>query len=251
MRKLIWVIGLMAAGSAFAQTVIAPSKENTATPVYGYFPSGRTGLELGTRSMYVTLQSDKQGRGTSIDGDWGGSYLGSLNYIDESQDYSPIRFYAQQFFTEYIGFGVSYDAVEAKTLERDRGGDPNNDGPGDGYVGAQGPIIYFVGRMPTETIFTPFLELGLALYSTYFDENAEWSRGGTRYMETEDTTAFVLGAGCDVAISDGFSVNLYARWVAGADVDTDFMLKGQDDPVSTGSFPLDYIGFGLGVKYAF
>ncbi len=209
------------------------------------------GLELGTRILHLNLKADSQGRGTSIEGDWGGSYIGSLNYIDEEQDYLPNRLYAQYFLDDVLGVGISYDAVEAKTLERNRGGDPASDGSGDGYVGAQGVILYLVARYANTSAFTPFAEVGAGFYSSYFDENAGWSDGGRRYMDTEDAVAFVLAAGSDYAFTDNLSANLYIRLVDGLDVDVESRQRGIDHAVQPGSFPLDYFGLGLGLKYAF
>lgn len=212
--------------------------------------SALAGWEIGTRVIYTELQNDKQGRGTQINGDWGGSYLGSLNYIDEEQDYVPSRLYVQYFFGEYLGAGLSYDKIEAQTGERDRGGDPNNDGPGDGIVGGEGPLLYLVCRVPNKSIFVPFAEAGVAYYFSYFDEN-DWSDGGRRFMKTDDTAALVLAIGCDVKLTENLSINAYLRTVENADIDIESWRRDADDPERTGSFPLDYYGVGLGVKYAF
>ncbi len=207
------------------------------------------GWEVGTRIIHTELQKSKQGRGTQINGDWGGSYLGSLNYISEEQDYVPSRIYVQYFFSEYLGAGLSYDQIEAKTGERDRGGVKGKSGPGDGNIGGRGPIAYLVCRIPNDSIFVPFAEAGVAYYFTYFDENS-WGNGD-RYMKTKDTAALVLAAGCDVKLTERLSLNAYVRTVEGADVDTDSLRRRDRSYKNSGSFPLDYYGFGVGVKYAF
>jgi len=212
--------------------------------------SSLRGWEIGTRVIHTELQKTKQGRGTQINGDWGGTYLGSLNYIDEEQDYVPSRIYIQYFFSDFLGAGLSYDKIEAKTGEKKRGGDPALSGPGDGNVGGEGPIAYLVCRIPNNSIFVPFAEAGVAYYFSYFDEN-DWSDGGRRFMKTEDTAALVLAIGCDVKLTENLSINAYLRTVEGVDIDTESWRRGAHSPERTGSFPLDYYGVGVGVKYAF
>jgi outer membrane protein W len=212
--------------------------------------SALAGLEIGTRLIHVELQNDKQGRGIQINGDWGGTYLGSINYIDEDQDYAPTRLYLQYFFHDYVGVGVSYDNVEAETAEdRSALGLPNL--PGDGNIGVRGPILYVVGRYPNESAFTPFAEIGVAFYNAYFDEDPNWSDGGLRRMDPEDTEALVVAVGCDYALTENLSVNVYLRAVENADVDIAWYRRGDPEPQRSGSFPLDYYGAGVGIKYAF
>lgn len=240
------LVGLVVAGtSAFAGTV-APSRPAAAAER----TVGR--IELGTRLLHVQLQEDKKGGkvvttdalGRPVEG-YKGTFLGSLSILEEEQDYAPTRIYAQYFFNDYIGLGASYDKVEADARDEDGS---------DGIVGIEGPILYAVARYPDAYPFVPFVEAGIALYHSYFDEDAGWAQTGDvfeRRMENEDTTAFVLGLGVDYQITENLSVNLYGRVVEGATVDAEAWYKKDDNAFRTGEFPLDYYGLGLGVKYAF
>lgn len=244
-KTLILAVLTACATGVFAQGVVTESSSSS-------WSSKLSGLEIGTRTLYTQLKDDQKGDGVKS------SYIGTLNYLDEEQDYVPDRIYIQYFFNDYLGLGLSYDHVEAKTLERNSAAVEGGSGVGDGKVGVSGPILYAVGRYPTETAFTPFVEIGVAFYSSYFDEDADWKYDNAKHrernMNTDDATAFVLGLGCDYQITDNWSVNLYARLVAGADVDTtaEYVYKSKpSEPFREGSFPLDYYGFGLGVKYSF
>lgn len=213
----------------------------------GETPAALSGLEIGTRILHIQLQEDSRGAGTDTRRD---NFLGSLDTLDENQDYVPNRLYIQYFFDEYVlgdylGFGISYDAVEAKTVD---------EGGGDGDVGVSGPILYVVGRYPNSSAFVPFAEIGVAFYHAYFEEN-DWAfdEGDPthRRMENEDTTALVLALGCDYAITENLSANIYGRIVEGATIDAADMNKGDPDPHAEGEFPLDYYGVGIGIKYSF
>ncbi|MCZ7590709.1 MAG: hypothetical protein M5U15_00550 [Kiritimatiellae bacterium] len=245
--KKVLVLGVL---TAFATGVWAqqPAAEKSTSS----WKSSLSGLEIGTRILYTQLKDDQKGDGLNR------SFIGTLNYLDEEQDYVPDRIYIQYFFNEYIGLGVSYDHIEAKTLERNSAVIEGGSGAGDGKVGARGAILYAVGRYPTDSAFTPFAEIGVGFYSSYFDEDADWKYDNVkrreRHMNTDNATAFVLGLGCDYQINDNWSVNVYGRLVAGLDIDTtaDYVYKSKpSETFREGSFPLDYYGFGVGVKYAF
>ncbi len=233
-RMLMLVLSAMVAGSLTqAQTVLSESEPAD---------RGFSRLEIGTRILYAKLLDDTRGTGTDTRED---NYLGSIDMLDVEQDYAPTRLYAQYFFVDCLGIGVSYDRIEA---------DAGDEGGSDGIVGMDGPILYAVGRYDTGTAFTPFAEVGVALYQSYFDEAKSWADDGEyrRYMEVDDATALVLAVGCDYNITDALSVNLYARVVTGTAADAaHYNTEDPGDPRQTGEFELDYMGFGVGVKYAF
>lgn len=247
--SLAWA-GFMAAGLAVsAAEPIAPSG---AAPL----ERGKLGrLELGTRVIHHELREESSGgsRQTTIGSDgqlhseYVGTYIGSLHAIQEEQDYAPIDVYIQAFFNDYIGIGLSYDRFEAQTREIGGGTD--------GIVGIEGPILYLVGRYPNATRFVPFAEIGVAFYHADFDEDPQWEDGGPRKrrrMENEDTQALVLAAGCDMHLTENLSANLYLRVTEGADVDVEAWYNfDRTGPFATGSFPMDYVGIGVGMKYAF
>ena len=227
------MIGFSAMGAQAATPVAATTGEES---------SILSGLEIGTRIIHVELRDDEKGVGTSTRSD---NFLGSIDMLDAEQDYAPTRLYAQYFFCDILGVGISYDKVEA---------DAHDEGGSDGIVGMDGPIVYAVARYPTENAFTPFLELGVGFYNPYFDEDEEWADDGDnrRYMEVENTEAIVVGLGCDYAFTDSLSVNLYARMVDGATIDAKhYNSTAPSHPRQTGEFNMDYFGLGIGIKYAF
>lgn len=200
------------------------------------------GLEIGTRIIHVELREDSRGTGTSTRDD---NFLGSIDLLDAEQDYAPTRLYLQYFPLENFGLGISYDKVEA---------DAADESGSDGIVGMDGPVVYLVGRLPTDSGFTPFAEIGVGFYHAYFDEDPAWEDDGDyyRFMEVESTEALMLAIGCDYSFTDSLSANVYARMVDGATIDAGhYNTKDLSGPRQTGDFNLDYFGFGIGIKYAF
>lgn len=205
--------------------------------------SALKGLEVGTRILHIQLREDSRGTGTPTRED---NFLGSIDRLEEEQNYAPVRAYLQYFVNDYIGAGISYDTVEA---------DARDANASDGILEFSGPILYVVGRLPTEYYWTPFVELGVAFYNASFSEDEEWADTGTferRYMEVEDSEALVVAVGCDYNFTENLSANVYARLVDGAKADAGHFQTGNTRiPRQVGDFVLDYIGFGAGLKYAF
>lgn len=214
--------------------------------------SALSGLEIGTRILYVTLDEDTR-NGTLIPtGDpsrptaYVNRFLGTINQLDVEQEYAPIRLYLQYFLSEHVGVGVSYDRLEVDT--RDESGS-------DGILKMDGPILYGIARKAFGNGATPFAELGIGIYGTSYDPDPNWQNAGPRgrrVMDTEDPVAFVIGLGVDYNVTETLSLNLYARAVLNATVDAEaYYSKNPGNPFAEGEFPLDYYGFGIGVKYAF
>lgn len=230
--------------AAVAAAMIGTVSVQAASPAAVSTPEGSvlSGLEIGTRIIHVELNEDARGTGTDTRDD---NFLGSIDLLDADQDYAPTRIYLQYFPIEYVGLGVSYDKVEA---------DAADENGSDGIVGMDGPIFYLVGRLPTESAFTPFAEIGVGFYHAYFEEDSEWADDGDfyRYMDVESTEALVLALGCDYKFTESLSANVYARLVEGATIDArHFNSEDPSDPRQTGDFNLDYFGLGIGIKYAF
>lgn len=210
--------------------------------------------EVGTRMLHIELDEDSRpgtlrpGADPSRQLSYDDRFLGTISHLDVDQQYVPIRFFAQYFLNEHFGAGISYDEVQA---------DLRDDSASDGTLTIRGPILYGVGRLALKNGFTPFAEAGVGFYFSDFDPESSWAAKGKpteKVMETDDVVAFVLGLGCDYAIAAHWSVHAYARAVLNATVDAKAYFPNQGNKLVTngeGEFPLDYYGFGIGVKYAF
>ncbi len=209
-------------------------------------------LEIGTRVLYVVLDEDSRngnlipGRDPARPTSYTDRFLGTINTLDVEQGYLPIRLYVQYFINTNIGFGISYDRVEVDTRDEFKS---------DGILTMDGPIVYAVGRLPGEK-YTPFAELGAGIFGASYDPDPAWEDAGPfgrRVMDIDDTVAFVIGLGCDISVSERFSINLYARAVLNATLDAKayYSKDASRTPFAVGEFPLDNYGIGIGVKYAF
>ena len=208
-----------------------PVVSETAPPAPGRW-------QVGTRFISVSLLDTK--RGGKVDGEYVGTFMGSIAEIKDQQDLAPTRVFAQGRIVDWpVWAGLSYDHVRAKT--EDSGG-------GDGSVDLRGPIFYVQGRWVNETRWTPFAELGYAFYSSDFKEN-EWSDGGRRSVSLKDTHGVELAAGVDVTVGANWSVNLYARRMSVEDVKGAFYIDGGYGGPAI--YTMSYIGYGLGVSYTF
>jgi opacity protein-like surface antigen len=235
----------------------APAGMPAVTPVtpgwYERWFAGR--LEIGTRYTHYTLQDDQQG--TRVDGPNGtrfvNSFLGSITEIEADQDNSPDKFFVQYKVCPYAGMGISYDHVRAVTIDVT----PQNDGTlaknTDGTVDAAGPIFYVLGCFPNRTRVTPYAEIGEVRYGTSFDVDPDWSRGGLRTMEVQDSSGLVLAAGLDIRIWDGLSAGVYYRQVDAEKVAADaYTAYGAAKISKPGDgFPIRNDAYGLTVKYTF
>ncbi|HMP76026.1 MAG TPA: outer membrane beta-barrel protein [Kiritimatiellia bacterium] len=212
------------------------------------------GWEIGTRILHIELDEDSRpgtlrpGADPSRQLSYDGRFLGTISELDVDQQYLPVRLFAQYFFNKNFGVGISYDEVEAEARD---------DFASDGTLSIRGPILYGVGRLATKNGFTPFAEVGAGFYFSDFDPNSAWAAKGTfaeKTMDTDDVIALVLGLGCDYAVAQNCSIHLYARAVLNATVDAKAYFPNQGGKLvqnGEGEFPLDYYGFGIGVKYAF
>lgn len=226
----------------------APVSPPSATPAASWWQ----GLEIGTRILHVSLDEDyrpghvRPGGDPSRPSQYFGTFLGSLTKLEVDQDYAPLRLYLQYFVNEYVGFGLSYDALRVDTRDWYSS---------DGFVEIAGPLLYAVARKPTESAFTPFAELGLGFYQARYDPNPSWTQRGDvseRAMAVKDPTAFYLAFGVDCEVAEQWSLNLYVRSVFNATVDAEAYYPRQKNKVfERGEFPLDYYGIGIGLKYAF
>ncbi len=195
-------------------------------------------FELGTRILHVDLQADTKGR------PFDGSFIGSIYKLDAEQDYMPLRPYAQVLTRVgriELGAGISYDALEVATVD---------DGGGDGDIEMKSWLFYLVGAYPNESRFTPFAEIGYANYSNSFNPIPSWYANGLRNFKLDDSSAPYFAGGCDYAVRDDLSVNVYIRYVD-VDIDGFYVFRGDNRPPEAFTFTLEHIAYGVGVKYIF
>ncbi len=202
----------------------------------------RDRLTVGTRMLWYSLTDTEQGE------EFDGSFLGSINRTTEDQDPAPVFFYLEYAVTPHFGFGVSYDRFKVVTLDN---------GGGDGTFDLDGPILYGFGRLVNGSIFTPFVELGVAFYGVDFDPLEEWTFSGgsptvINRFEPDNATGLVLAGGVDIQIIEHLSLNLYLRYVSvDFDVDYFFTPNSTTVPSKTGTFPGDHFAYGFGLGYTF
>ena len=211
----------------------------------------RDHLEIGARIVRFDLKDTEReassGRPSNFNLE--GNFIGSLWGLEEIQDYVP-RLYAQYAFIPDLGIGITYDHLGAKTL--DWGDLYATSIVGDGDLEIWGPLVYLFMRYSNSTPVRPYAELGAAYYFASFDETAEWATTAPGYrFEVDDTLGFYLACGLDVALHESWHVDLYMRYLYGAEVDARAYFKPGATPGRTGSFPLDYIMAGAGLAHSF
>ena len=216
-------------------------------------------LALGTRVTWFSLMDDKH----TLDE----AFLGNLDQLDDNQDLAPYKLFAQYWFCDWGGVELGWDKVSADVVN-----EPTKGAVSDGTVEMSGPMLSLMARLPTSYIYTPYAGLGVALWSASFD-HAAWHHygyespeayasapeprnkpqgGKIRDIDVEDAIGLVLTAGCDVYLTKNWSVDLYARYLDIA-ADAEYQLTIGDTPHNhdEGSFPLEHVALGAGVKYTF
>ena len=212
-------------------------------------------LELGTRVTYFMLQDDSSD-----------SFLGSINQLDEKQDYIPYKVFADWMITPAIGVELTWDGIKADAQTA------ASDEHIDGDFELAGPIITVFGRYVNETIFTPFAGAGLAYMFAEFNEAQWWAMGYahesdwaalgypdevrnniTRCIDVDNAVGLVLTGGSDIWFTDYFSATFFVRYI-NLDTDATFTEKRGDVDIinhDSQSIPFSHFAFGLGVKYVF
>lgn len=210
-------------------------------------------LEVGTRIVTYSL----------LDPD--GDFMGTIDHLDEEQDLMPNRLFVDWLFSPYWGIELTWDELQMSTITV-------ADGHDDGTLIADGPIFTVFGRYPNHSTVTPFAGMGLAFLSGSFDPETWWRLhypgrdywdsigspvtplgGVTKDVSVEDTVAFVLTGGCDVALTEHFSASIYARLMWGElDAEYKILRNGEvSEERGTFGFPIDNIALGVGIKYRF
>lgn len=191
-------------------------------------------FEVGARFLYASLLSDTKGTPHN------NSFIGSIYKLDAEQHLYLPQLYAQYMPSPYIGFGLSYDYLEAATVDN---------GGGDGDVQCTGLLMYLTLAYPTEHA-TPYAELGVGFYRNDFAPHPNWSRGGMRKFELDDTTTPYYAIGCRLALSPEWSLDLYGRYVD-LDVDGEYIFQFDRDDAEPFTFTMENISWGLGAAYRF
>ena len=179
-------------------------------------------------------------------------YLGSINKLDEDQDYAPIKAFLKYWPVDWAAVGVSYDKIRAETLT-DEPGKPSYT---DGTLQLDGPIYSLTFALPNKTPVTPYVELGWMDVSGSFDGNSSWSNAHgidgyqTLVIRKSDGGA-TWGVGCDIQIKGGWACNLLYREID-AEMTVDQVIMGSiNEANSNRKFDLSSRFFGGGVSYRF
>lgn len=223
-------------------------------------------LTIGTRFTYHYLTDSDSGAKGGTQGE--GTYLGTIYALDEEQNYLPVNFYANYFFSKYIGLELAYDTVEAETVATSIGYDTIKS---DGDITLYGPTLSVVGRYPNDTLFTPYVSVGLGYYFGDFEESTHWGlgysdptqwealgspttnyNGKSREMVIDDSIGIVAALGCSYRLRENIAPDLSVQYTK---VEADATFYGYNDGVLTteqdGSFPVDNLAFRAGISYTF
>lgn len=202
---------------------------------------GRLHITAGLRSTHLKLLSHTQGRPHE------GSFIGSIYKLIPEQNYGPTRPYVQGAYRGpwfSLGLGFSLDRLVVATM------DDRNRGDGDIHMTAW--IFYLLASCPNRTPFTPFVEWGQGYYRNHFNPLPVWSDGGRKRFDLENSKAVHMGGGCDVALTDALSVNLYVRYTD-VEVDGEYVIRRSREKYrhKPFTFTLEHIAYGIGMQYAF
>lgn len=193
---------------------------------------------IGTRALYMSLLDDKKGR------PFENSFIGSIHKLEADQNMLPIHPYVQATAAVgdfNLGLGFTYSYFKVST--RDNGG-------GDGAVKTDALSLYAIASYSAPFNLTPFVEAGVGMAMNSFDAFSDWSEGGKREFDLDDSTLFYVGGGIDYAVMDHWLLNVYVRYMT-YDVDGEYIYRGDSRPAQSFTFPLEHIGFGVGLAYAF
>ena len=211
-------------------------------------------FEIGTRVNYFWLHDDKRGA-VQLPGN-AGNYYGSLNELIEVEDPWPVKVFVDYKFSPYWGVELTWDQIKAKTYTQvDPTSQSSFGGYSDGTLSLIGPEASIFGRLPNDTIFTPYVGIGAVYYFAGNSENPGWAHPYDDFYQKFDmnnTWGWLVYAGCDIAVSGPWSVDVLVRYTK-VDVDgTHYQGTGSaSDPSGNPSFPLSNITACLGVRYSF
>ncbi len=232
-------------------------------------------VEIGFRSTHFTLVDNK--KGTAEDGR---GFLGSINELEEEQDYSPYPYFRvfpiPRF--HYIGVEIGYDRVRAitrKWTDPPPGGSEDEDI--DVSIDLRGPSFQLVARYHNWKWLVPYISAGYVFYRADFEHEEWWHMGFGSYLdpeyiawvrsgrqgdpnggyrrtiEVEDTTGTIVAGGLSARLWKGVQIEADVRYIP-ADVDASYTqswpraVRPQGDDYK---FPMSTWGYRIGLKYLF
>lgn len=207
-------------------------------------------FEFGTRITHFILNDSKRDPAAVRASD--GSFYGSITELDAKQSYMPVKLFVDYKMTPYWGFDLTWDQFRADTITR-------SDGHNDGTIELKGPIVSIFGRLPNESIVTPYAGFGFGYFLGNFDEEYRWQyaiqddgtykngAGWSQTMDLDNSFGWVVYAGAAIEIVDHWNADLFVRYTK-VDVDGTHTTPGD---VADVSFPMSNTTVGLGVRYVF
>jgi len=227
-------------------------------------------VEIGTRIEHFQLKKDSSS-----------SFIGSVDTLEEEQDYNPTRILVDIYLGEYsyneydIDYGIelTWTKMEVATVT-------SSDGHNDSTLELSGPVLSFYGKYKNNSKFTPYAGIGLVYFNhvwtkkgwwhygfpmvegepvdqRYNDWRASgspsWPNGGyTRTFELEESWGWLLSLGSTFSFSQNIAADFYFRYTS-VDVDNTYSLAhyGEVDREEKNTFPLSSFLFGVGVRYKF
>jgi opacity protein-like surface antigen len=204
-------------------------------------------------------------------------YIGTIDQLGEVDKEQEL--YVQAFPIRWLGLGLGYDRVSARTHT------DSIDDHVDGTVGVKGVVLELYGRVGVDEIvawfdpelarrhpwtarITPYIGFGRAYLAGGFDaetwwsegypSRAEWSaqgggsdprRAGTRRIDVGDDTATVSTLGVAIELYKGLGVDLsYRRVKCEVSAQYRYPFNAIRD---TGSFDMSHDSVAIGLRYAF
>ena len=267
MKSLYLAMMLMSAG-AMAATDVSKSTDHAAAAsdeaIRNASASGDrwyNKLSIGTRLTYFQLQDDQR----TLDN----SYIGHLSILDAQQDLVPWKLFAQYSFCRYCGLELTWDSVQAKLVNLTDDGVTR--GNTDGELTMMGPILSVRGLYPNHSVFTPYLSLGVAPWSGSIDHYPWHEKGypspeayaashnkGKLYAGTQreitvgDDVGVAIGGGCEIKLGKNWSADLLVRYLnVASDTEYTVIEDGVVHRRQSGTFTMEHIAYGAGVKYSF
>lgn len=229
-------------------------------PGPGFSEEPKMGIALGLRSTYFRMTEGK------------GTIFRSINSLEETQDYTPVKPSIQFKFSEYWAVDLGYDQFKVTTGNA-------VDNSHDGDIEWNSFMLALQFRVPfLHRTLVPYANWGISYNKVTFTEQpwyrwgfpnpqtySSWvgqgnraedypNNGYRRKFTTDDSLGTFIGLGIDYFFAEHWAVNLDYRYHLlesnfryvlsygeGADVTTDVRDK----------FKLNHWIIGLGIKYYF